>query len=222
MFYSDAGTNSVRSLSRPAHRGRTGVRPEGAAEGAGLHAVRRAQRHRLRHARARNSGNAHASDRPPDEGAAQGHGYDLRQCGECRTWSSAAGRSGRWRRICAGSAHCCFATGRWKKTGIAAGVLNHPANGVAWLANRLALHDEQPRRGRSGVGRILYAPGRDQQGRHVSRRLRVGSDRSPASSSEKISIKTRCANGTTQRAHPYRRVQARQPNSRMRAGSAIC
>ena len=26
---------------------------------------------------------------------------------------------------------------------MAAGVLNHPANGVAWLANRLAPHDEQ-------------------------------------------------------------------------------
>ena len=29
------------------------------------------------------------------------------------------------------------------KTGVAAGVLNHPANGVAWLANRLAPHGEQ-------------------------------------------------------------------------------
>ena len=30
-----------------------------------------------------------------------------------------------------------------EETGLAAGVLNHPANGVAWLANRLAPHDEQ-------------------------------------------------------------------------------
>ena len=30
-----------------------------------------------------------------------------------------------------------------EETGVAAGVLNHPANGVAWLANRLAPHGEQ-------------------------------------------------------------------------------
>ncbi|MBR1214186.1 2-oxo-hept-4-ene-1,7-dioate hydratase [Bradyrhizobium sp. JYMT SZCCT0180] len=35
-----------------------------------------------------------------------------------------------------------FRNGQIEETGIAAGVLNHPANGVAWLANRLALHDE--------------------------------------------------------------------------------
>jgi 2-oxo-hept-3-ene-1,7-dioate hydratase len=29
-----------------------------------------------------------------------------------------------------------------EETGVAAGVLGHPANGVAWLANRLAPHDE--------------------------------------------------------------------------------
>lgn len=30
-----------------------------------------------------------------------------------------------------------------EETGVAAGVLNHPANGVAWLANKIAPHDEQ-------------------------------------------------------------------------------
>jgi 2-oxo-hept-3-ene-1,7-dioate hydratase len=30
-----------------------------------------------------------------------------------------------------------------EETGLAAGVLNHPANGVAWLANKLAPHGEQ-------------------------------------------------------------------------------
>ena len=29
-----------------------------------------------------------------------------------------------------------------EETGVAAGVLGHPANGVAWLANRLAPYDE--------------------------------------------------------------------------------
>lgn len=31
----------------------------------------------------------------------------------------------------------CYRNGRIEETGVAAGVLNHPANGVAWLANKL-------------------------------------------------------------------------------------
>lgn len=33
--------------------------------------------------------------------------------------------------------------GEIEETGLAAGVLNHPANGVAWLANKIAPYDEQ-------------------------------------------------------------------------------
>lgn len=36
-----------------------------------------------------------------------------------------------------------FKNGVVEETGLAAGVLNHPATGVAWLADRLARHDEQ-------------------------------------------------------------------------------
>ncbi len=32
-----------------------------------------------------------------------------------------------------------YRNGVIEETGVAAGVLNHPANGVAWLANKLAL-----------------------------------------------------------------------------------
>jgi 2-oxo-hept-3-ene-1,7-dioate hydratase len=35
-----------------------------------------------------------------------------------------------------------FKNGVIEETGLAAAVLNHPANGVAWLANTLAAHDE--------------------------------------------------------------------------------
>ena len=34
-----------------------------------------------------------------------------------------------------------------EETGLAAGVLNHPANGVAWLANKIAPYDESLRAG---------------------------------------------------------------------------
>ena len=36
-----------------------------------------------------------------------------------------------------------FKNGVVEETGLAAGVLNHPANGIAWLANRIAAYDEQ-------------------------------------------------------------------------------
>ncbi|MGH1360828.1 MAG: 2-oxo-hept-4-ene-1,7-dioate hydratase [Burkholderiaceae bacterium] len=36
-----------------------------------------------------------------------------------------------------------FKNGVIEETGLAAAVLNHPANGVAWLANKIAVHDEQ-------------------------------------------------------------------------------
>ena len=36
-----------------------------------------------------------------------------------------------------------FKNGVIEETGLAAGVLNHPATGVAWLANKLAPHDER-------------------------------------------------------------------------------
>ncbi len=34
----------------------------------------------------------------------------------------------------------CAKNGQIEETGVAAAVLNHPANGIAWLANKLALH----------------------------------------------------------------------------------
>lgn len=36
-----------------------------------------------------------------------------------------------------------YRNGVIEESGVAAGVLNHPANGVAWLANKLAVHDVQ-------------------------------------------------------------------------------
>jgi 2-oxo-hept-3-ene-1,7-dioate hydratase len=35
-----------------------------------------------------------------------------------------------------------FRNGLIEETGVAAGVLNHPANGIAWLVRKLAVHDE--------------------------------------------------------------------------------
>jgi 2-oxo-hept-3-ene-1,7-dioate hydratase len=45
-----------------------------------------------------------------------------------------------------------FRNGQIEETGIAAGVLNHPANGVAWLADRLAAQGEH-----LGAGEVVLA-----------------------------------------------------------------
>lgn len=45
-----------------------------------------------------------------------------------------------------------------EETGVAAGVLNHPANGVAWLADRLALHGQQLRAGDFVLGGSFTRP----------------------------------------------------------------
>ena len=45
------------------------------------------------------------------------------------------------------AAALCIRNGVIEETGVAAGVLGHPATGIAWLANRLALHGEELRAG---------------------------------------------------------------------------
>ena len=68
---------------------------------------------------------------------------------------SAATLSARSISTCAGSARCCFATARSKRPALPAGVLNHPANGVAWLADRLAAQGEYLEAGEVGVADSL-------------------------------------------------------------------
>jgi 2-keto-4-pentenoate hydratase len=50
-----------------------------------------------------------------------------------------------------------YRNGVIEETGVAAGVLNHPANGVAWLANKLAPYDVQLEPGRSSSAARLPA-----------------------------------------------------------------
>ena len=51
-----------------------------------------------------------------------------------------------------------YKNGVIEETGLAAAVLNHPANGVAWLANKLALHDEQLNAGDVVLGGSFTRP----------------------------------------------------------------
>jgi 2-oxo-hept-3-ene-1,7-dioate hydratase len=51
-----------------------------------------------------------------------------------------------------------YKNGVIEETGLAAGVLNHPANGVAWLANKIALYDEGLRPGDVVLGGSFTRP----------------------------------------------------------------
>lgn len=51
-----------------------------------------------------------------------------------------------------------FKNGVIEESGLGAAVLNHPGNGVAWLANKLALHDEQLQAGEIVLGGSFTRP----------------------------------------------------------------
>jgi 2-oxo-hept-3-ene-1,7-dioate hydratase len=52
----------------------------------------------------------------------------------------------------------CYRNGVIEQSGVAAAVLNHPANGVAWLANKLAAHDIVLQPGQVILGGSFTAP----------------------------------------------------------------
>ena len=62
--------------------------------------------------------------------------------------------------------------GQIEESGVAAAVLNHPASGIAWLANRLAGHGVELAAGRADPRRILHQAGVGAARRHIPRRLR--------------------------------------------------
>ncbi len=65
----------------------------------------------------------------------------------------------------------CYRNGQLEETGLAAGVLNHPATSVAWLANKIATHGLALRARSGGAGGVVHSPDRDPQRRHDSSRL---------------------------------------------------
>ena len=59
----------------------------------------------------------------------------------------------------------CYRNGEIEVSGVAAAVLNHPANGVAWLANNPGALRRGARTRRSRVRRVVREPGRGAPGR---------------------------------------------------------
>ena len=60
-----------------------------------------------------------------------------------------------------------------EETGVAAGVLDHPANGVHWLANKIAAHGDGMKAGDIILAGSFTRPALGVQGRHRPRRLRT-------------------------------------------------
>ena len=66
-----------------------------------------------------------------------------------------------------------FKNGVIEETGLAAAVLNHPANGVAWLANKIAPYGEQLQAGEVVLGGSFTRPATAVARRHLPCRLRA-------------------------------------------------
>ncbi len=107
-------------------------------EGPGRHALRRARGDRLRRAGDRDHRRAHRAVRPRDQGAAQGLRHDRRHRRQRRHRHRRPAGAARRGRPALGRRAAATRTASIEETGLAAAVLNHPANGVAWLANKLA------------------------------------------------------------------------------------
>ncbi len=67
----------------------------------------------------------------------------------------------------------CFKNGQLEETGLAAGVLNHPATAVAWLANKIAPHGLALEPGQVVLAGSFIRPIETPQGRHNPGRLRA-------------------------------------------------
>ena len=66
-----------------------------------------------------------------------------------------------------------YKNGVIEETGLAAGVLNHPATGVAWLANKIAPYDEQLNAGDVVLAGSFTRPTAAKARRRLPRRLRA-------------------------------------------------
>ena len=65
-----------------------------------------------------------------------------------------------------------YKNGVVEETGLAAGVLDHPGNGVVWLANKIAAYDEQLNAGDVVLGGSFTRPTTARARRRLPRRLR--------------------------------------------------
>ena len=170
MFYADATPIPFDRFHAPRIEVELAFVLKAPLEGPDCTHLRRAQRHRLRHACARNPGDAHASRRSRDRQTRK----VMDTISDNAANAALVSAAGRIRPLDADLrwiGALLFRNGEVEETGLAAGVLNHPANGIAWLANRLAPHDEHLAAGEVVLAGSFTRPVDIRQRRHVPCRL---------------------------------------------------
>ena len=172
MFYADGARNADEPVHPAAARMRTGVRDRPAVEGAELHDLRRAERGGLRVPAVEIvDGRTHRVD--PETGGGR-HVHDSIADNAGNAALVVGGRPIRPMEVdLRWVAVLCYRNGIIEESGVAAAVLNHPANGVAWLANKLAPFDIALEPGQFVLGGSFTAHGRGACRRHVPYRLRA-------------------------------------------------
>ena len=163
--------HSHRALYRSSLGSGAGVRSRQAAPGSELHHLRCAERHRIRHA-AVEIIDARIQQVDPETKATR-KVFDTISDNAAGAALVAGGRPFRpldtdLRWVSA----VCYRNGVIEESGVAAAVLNHPANGVAWLANKFAAHNVSSCGGRTDPGWIVHAAGARAARRHLPHRLR--------------------------------------------------
>ena len=140
MFFGGRLGRPARALHRPADRGRVGVRARYLVGRSRVHDLRRAPGDRVRDACDRDPRRPVPDDRSRHGLDPHHRRHDRRQRRRRRHRDRWAGSCARTTSTCGGSPRCCTATGSSRSRAWRRRCSNHPANGVAWLANRLAGH----------------------------------------------------------------------------------
>ena len=165
MMIADGAKVPHADYCRAARRDRARLRARQAAEGPGRRPRRRAARDRIRRAGDRDHRRARAEP-------AQDLRHRRRQRRRRRHRARRPAGAGRWTSTCAGSAASSTAIPRSRRPGVAAGVLGHPALGVAWLANKVGAFGAVLEPGHLMLSGSFTRAGLGAEGRHAARRLR--------------------------------------------------
>ena len=172
MFFDDGGVVPFARFIRPRVEVELAFILDQPLKGPGRDHARRARRDPVGHAGARDPRRPGPDERPRDRPPAHHRRHDLRQRGRRRHRRRRPARSARTRVDLRRVGAALYVNEAIEETGLAAGVLDHPANGVAWLANKLAPYDEYLAAGPGHPGRLVHPAGLRRRGRHRARGLR--------------------------------------------------
>ena len=155
-------------------------------QGPGVTLVRRARRDRLRDAGGRDHRRAHRAVRPRRRRRRARSSTRSPTSPPTPASSPAAARCGRRRRPALGRRAALQERRRSRRPAWPPACSNHPATGVAWLANKIAPYDEQLNAGDVVLGGSFTRPTTARARRQLPRRLRAARRRSSSASPEHV------------------------------------